>query len=77
MVGSGKDFAYDHLGEYLENEHLTTKDSLSKLDDFTLRMRANLDKLQEFVEYQLNKDVPDKLKHTSETIAKSLKQTET
>ena len=40
-------------------------------------MRANLDKLQEFVEYQLNKDVPDKLKHTSETIAKSLKQTET
>ena len=39
-------------------------------------MRANLDKLQEFVEYQLTKDVPEKLKSTTEKFAKSLKTTE-
>lgn len=38
-------------------------------------MRANLDKFQEFVEYQLTKDVPDKLKHTSENFSKTLKTT--
>jgi hypothetical protein len=38
-------------------------------------MRANLDKLQEFVEYQLTKDVPEKFKNTSENFSKSLKTT--
>ena len=73
LVGEGEKFEY--LGEYLEEQYYDNRKNFIDVNEATTKAQSQLDKLQEFVFYQLNQSVPEKLKTTQHDLSKKIDKT--
>ena len=73
LVGEGLQFEY--LGEYLEEQYYDSRKNFRDLNDISTKTQGQLDKLQEFVEYQLNQSVPERLKDTQDNLSHKIDKT--
>lgn len=73
LVGEGEKFEY--LGEYLEEQYYDNRKNFIDVNEATTKAQTQLDKLQEFVFYQLNQSVPEKLKSTQHDLSNKIDKT--
>jgi hypothetical protein len=73
LVGEGEKFEY--LGEYLEEQYYDNRKNFIDVNEATTKAQTQLDKLQEFVFYQLNQSVPEKLKSTEHDLSNKIDKT--